>query len=61
MENANEAEEEAIAVNMPGLDAEDLSNDEQTDDPYLRESANVLLDLIELQSDNVFSMAQQRN
>jgi len=61
MENANEAEEEAIAVNMPGLDAEDLSNDEQTDDPYLRESANVLLDLIELQSDNVFSMTQQRN
>ena len=61
MENANEAEEEAIAVNMPGLDAEDLSNDEQTDDPYLRESANVLLDLIELQSDNVFSMVQQRN
>jgi len=61
MENVNEAEEEAIAVNMPGLDAEDLSNDEQTDDPYLRESANVLLDLIELQSDNVFSMAQQRN
>lgn len=61
MENANEAEEEAVAVNMPGLDAEDSSSEEQTDDPYLRESANVLLDLIELQTDNIFSMAQQRN
>jgi carboxyl-terminal processing protease len=61
MENANEAEEEAVAVNMPGLDNEDLDDEEQTDDPYLRESANVLLDLIELQAGNVFSMAQQRN
>ena len=54
-------EEEAVAVNMPGLDEEELAEEDDETDPYLRESANVLLDLIELQGDSVFSMAQQRN
>ena len=46
---------------MPGLDEEELVEDDEEADPYLRESANVLLDLIELQTDSIFSMAQQRN
>ena len=62
MENSDEDEEEVVAVNMPGLDEEELvEEDDDETDPYLRESANVLLDLIELQSDSIFSMAQQRN
>lgn len=61
MDNQDADEEETVAVNMPGLD--DNVEADQTDeiDPYIRESGNVLLDLIELQSGSVFSMAQQRN
>lgn len=61
MENSDEDEEEVVAINMPGLDEEEVVDDEQEADPYLRESANVLLDLIELQGGSAFSMAQQRN
>ncbi len=61
MESSDEDEEEIVAVNMPGLDEEELVEDDEEADPYLRESANVLLDLIELQDDSFFSMAQQRN
>ncbi len=61
MENSDEDEEEVVAVNMPGLDEEEVVDDDQEADPYLRESANVLLDLIELQGGSAFSMAQQRN
>ncbi|MDG2091515.1 MAG: carboxy terminal-processing peptidase [Gammaproteobacteria bacterium] len=60
MEGSDEDEEETVAVNMPGLDEEEIAEEGEAD-PYLRESANVLLDLIELQTDSVFSMAQQRN
>ncbi len=49
MESSDEDEEEIVAVNMPGLDEEELVEDDEEADPYLRESANVLLDLIELQ------------
>ncbi len=61
MENADEDEEETVAVNMPGIDEEETNDENGEADPYLRESANVLLDLIELQPDNVFSMAQRRD
>ncbi len=61
MENQNEAEEEVLAVNMPGLEDEVETDQDDEVDPYLRESGNVLLDLIELNSGSVFSMAQQRN
>ena len=61
MENSDEDEEEIVAVNMPGLDEEEAIEDEEETDPYLLESANVLLDLIELQGSSAFSMAQQRN
>ena len=61
MENSDEDEQEIVAVNMPGLDEEEAIEDEEETDPYLLESANVLLDLIELQGSSAFSMAQQRN
>ena len=61
MENSGDEEEDTIAVNKPGLDEEELIDGDEEEDPYLRESANVLLDLIELQADSAFSMAQKSN
>ena len=60
MENSNEDEDEAVAINMPGLEEEELTVGEEQSDPYLSESANILLDLIELQTDSVHSVAQFR-
>ena len=60
MENSNEDEDEAVAINMPGLEEEELTEGEEQSDPYLSESANILLDLIELQTDSVDSVAQFR-
>ena len=60
MENSNEDEDEAVAINMPGLEEEELTVGEEQSDPYLSESANILLDLIELQTDSVDSVAQFR-
>jgi len=55
--NGTADDEEDVAINTPGI--EDVAEDEQEDlDPYLRESGNVLVDLIELQRGNVFTFAE---
>lgn len=50
-------EEEEVAVNTPGIDDE-AEAEEENMDPYIRESGNVLVDLIQLQSSNVFTFAE---
>jgi carboxyl-terminal processing protease len=54
--NGSADEEEDVTINTPGID--DIAQEEQEDlDPYLRESGNVLLDLIELQQGNIITFA----
>ena len=57
MDNSDEVED-VTAINTPGLDEVAEDEDEELD-PYLRESGNVLVDMIELQRSNVFTFAAE--
>ncbi len=61
MKDAEEEEEEEVALNSPGLEDDTNSEEDEELDPYLEESGNILVDFIQFEAGQILSMALQLN